>query len=160
MSEAFESAQDYAQRYLLPIAVGSILAIPGAFLLLTGSTTLLQTVPCISLSASTSKLLPDSTATPSVCTACNPSGFHLPTSRPDEGLVTSGVYRLIASTRNVLKATATPSADRYRSEARYELLSFAFTLPLLALIIAIRPRTPIFIVRQLPNSWASRHQTS
>ena len=77
-----------------------------------------------------------------------------------DGPVTGGIYQLISSTRNRIKATKITPRGQHEAVVRHGVLDFAFDLPLSTAIVAALPGTFIFIIRQLPSTWATRHQTS
>ncbi|KAI1517369.1 CCDC158 multi-domain protein [Pyrenophora tritici-repentis] len=157
MNKAFEGAQSLAQRYPLAIAAGSDLALPGGFLLLTGKTTLSPADPTAKSSTSSPTL--GSTATPLDCTANNTLQSVWPIFIPNGGLAANGLYRLISTVRDTPSIGQIAPGEGHQTELRHKALDFAFDLPLSTVIVTALPGTFLCVVRQLPDSWASRHQT-
>ncbi|RYN74677.1 hypothetical protein AA0120_g12273 [Alternaria tenuissima] len=157
MLRAFDEAQHTDQRYPLSTGTGPIPALSQSFLLVTGETISTSSEPS-ALSSTLSSALGSTTAS-TVCSASNPSELAWPTTTSGDRPVTSGVYQLLRSTRNTGAFRVTSGVDS-AIDVRRRVLDFAFDSPLSTIIVTALPGTFLLVARQLPDTWASRHQTS
>ncbi|KAG9195042.1 hypothetical protein G6011_00162 [Alternaria panax] len=157
MLRLFDEAQHTDQPRPLSASAGSIPALPQSFLLVTGETISTSSEPS-ALSSTLSSVL-GSTPAPIVCTTGNPSELAWPLSIPGDRPVISGIYRLLSSTRNTEASGLTSGVDS-AIDVRRRVVDFAFESPLSTVIVAALPGTFLLVARQLPDTWASRYQTS
>ncbi|OAL44833.1 hypothetical protein IQ07DRAFT_238347 [Pyrenochaeta sp. DS3sAY3a] len=159
MTTVFDNVRNYAQHHPLSVAAGVIIVLPGTYFYITERTNLLNLGR---LRSSTRAFpSPEFTSDHSANRVQNSLQHLSPTSASSlsRNPFSTVAHKAIESTRKGRNFIGVGAERQFGNSSSHWLSDFPFTRILLVALIAALPGFFLFVARQFPASWASRHQT-
>jgi hypothetical protein len=167
MTALFDTARDYAQSHTTVIATGLFIALPGTYLLISGTSIPCAVGLCCKLATTSHSALVRPTEGLSFHQITYPldQRLSLPTSRWDNKPAPRIILQVIQGIRKNIVTLVNATGDRFGCDFHHILVNLddrwadRFPLSRFGLVVAATALPPAFLIsiRKCPDSWAAKY---